>query len=440
MCYAERYPDLLQGYCNGDLQQCQVEALCLHFEQHGEVAGLVWGCPPQLSEQDRKDAECYAERYPNLWTGYCQEDRSKCQHNELYEHYHNYGVHDLLIWGCRNRNIVPARPVWLPTSNSSYATNITTGTQQEKLELHILVFETSAEKAAEMKLAAQSLKAGIHFSVFGVNTTFEGFGTKWEVVQPVLRAMPQNALVAIVDGRDVLLNIHRDDPHQGKDVVQGVIDSYLALTHDKPGAVVMSTEGQCCVAALTFVKPGDYFTKDGKRNVRACPSGEEGCLWAGDANKIPWEDFMLNAARETTGVDSYDVYLNSGLVAGRPKDLLNIIRIVDFEKTEDDQAVFTDFMYNFPHLIALDYAQQIFGNARWTKGMEGGGCPFERRGDAASDVASLMHRETTTMPLFLHGPGKFFECLEFVADQIGHGPEPIQEQSAKTHLRLRRKV
>ena len=93
--------------------------------------------------------------------------------------------------------------------------------------------------------------------------SFEGFGTKWGVVVPVLKDMPDNALVAIVDGRDVLLNIHKDDPKQGVDIRNGFVEAHKALTHDKPGAVVMSTEGQCCVAAMTFVKPGDYFFEDG---------------------------------------------------------------------------------------------------------------------------------------------------------------------------------
>mmetsp|Transcript_19949 Transcript_19949/g.37832 ORF Transcript_19949/g.37832 Transcript_19949/m.37832 type:complete len:294 (-) Transcript_19949:171-1052(-) len=169
---------------------------------------------------------------------------------------------------------------------------------------------------------------------------------------------------------------------------------------------------------MTFAMPGDYFDHTGKRLGRACASGTEGCMWAGDVHKLPWEDVQRDLAKERTGLDLEDVYLNAGLVAGRARHLLNIIQTADMDTYEDDQAVFTDFMYMFPELIILDYAQQMFGNARWSKGMSGGGCPFDRQ--PASPLGSLEHVETGTFPLFLHGPGKFFECLDYVADMIGH--------------------
>ena len=237
-----------------------------------------------------------------------------------------------------------------------------------------------------------------------------------------------------MDGRDVLLNIHKDDPEQGKDIAEGFSLAYHALTSETPGAVVMSTEGQCCVSALTYVELGDYFNTDGSRAERACASGEEGCKWNGDAKKLPWEDFQRDHAFKETGLHLRDVYLNAGLVAGKPEDLLRVIETADMLPQEDDQAVFTDYMYNFPDEIVLDYAQQMFGNARWTQGLTDSGCPFDRHPDAS--VGSLIHKETNTMPLFLHGPGKFFECLDLVAERIGHG-ETEEEESSVWHKFLR---
>ena len=369
--------------------------------------GLLWGCrhPPKLDGHAKKDAVCYATRYPDLLQGFCAGNTTRCKAVELYEHYHNHGKEMNLIWGCRDRPIVPARALDFD------------GPQSDTPELHILVFETSAEKAAEMKLVAQTLAAGIKLTVFGTNTEFEGYGTKWEVVQPVLQSLPPETLVAIVDGRDVLLNIHKDDPNHGMDIIDGFVRAYQALTLGKPRAIVMSTEGQCCVSALTYASPGAFFDYTGRRLARACASGEEGCMWAGDVHKLPWEDFQHDIAKERTGHDLEDVYLNAGLVAGRADHILSVIKTADMDTYEDDQAIFTDFMYTFPDLIVLDYAQQMFGNARWTKGMEGGGCPFDR----SPSTMSLEHKETKTLPLFLHGPGKFFECLELVADRIGHG-------------------
>lgn len=414
VCYAERYPDLFEGFCNGNAEACRILELYEHYKEHGKE--LVWGCVKDmtLTLEEKRDAECYAKRYTDLFQGYCGGDVAMCQHVALYQHYKKSGQNSRLIWGCRDRAIVFAKAVEYNQPEQGENPN-------EDLDLHILVFETSQEKAEAMTLAAQSYAAGVNLHVFGVNVTFEGFGTKWNIVSPVLEALPDNALVAIVDGRDVLLNIHKDDPQQGVDVRQGFINSHLALTDGKPGAVVMSTEGQCCVAAMTFVKPGDYFAEDGRRNERACPSGEEGCLWAGDANKVPWEDFFHDIAKKRTGLDLMDVYLNAGLVSGKPKDLLKLIKTVDMEVYEDDQAVFSDFMWRYPNLLVLDYAQQMFGNARWTQGMKGGGCPFDR--DPSISIGSLEHGETKSMPLFLHGPGKFFECLDYVAGRIGHGKE-----------------
>eukprot|EP00977_Amphora_coffeiformis_P028741 scaffold36787_cov199-Amphora_coffeaeformis.AAC.1 len=404
ICYAERYPDLFQGFCDGDASKCRVEELLEHYEQFGQTSELLWGCRYEPKPDAlMNDAVCYAIRYPDLFQGFCGGNKANCNDFGLYEHYQNIGKKFQLIWGCRDRPIVPAKPLDFE------------GPQFEDPEIHILVFETSAEKAAEMKLAAQSLEAGIELTVFGIGTKFQGFGTKWGVVQPMLHNMHPDTIVAIVDGRDVLLNIHKEDKSKGRDVIQGFIQSYLALTSGRPGSIVMSTEGQCCVSALTYAKPGDYFDRDGNRLGRACASGEEGCLWNGDSHKLPWENFQQDLAKERTGRDLEDVYLNAGLVTGRAAHILNIIQTADMEVYEDDQAVFTDFMYKFPDLIILDYAQQLFGNARWTKGMRGGGCPFEH----IPGTLSLEHQETKTLPLFLHSPGKFFACFDHVADDLG---------------------
>ena len=360
------------------------------------------------------DAVCYAKRYPNLLQGFCKGDENACPTERLYDHYVKHGHSSHLIWGCRDRTTVHARPVAFAGLEQEMMDDDTV----EAPELHVLVFETDAKNAEEMTLAAQTLAAGIKLEVFGVGATFEGFGTKWQIVPEILQRMPENALVAIVDGRDVILNIHKEDPHHGRDITEGFLQSFQALTAGKPGSVVMSTEGQCCVSALTYVKPGDYFDESGNRAGRACASGEENCKWAGDNKKLVWEDFMQDVAKDRTGLDLQDVYLNAGLVAGRPQDLLTVIETADMDVYEDDQAVFTDMMYMFPDMIVLDYAQQLFGNARWTQGMEGGGCPFDRNPNIS--IGSLMHKETNTMPLFLHAPGKFFECLDVLADRVGH--------------------
>eukprot|EP00977_Amphora_coffeiformis_P029633 scaffold42060_cov183-Amphora_coffeaeformis.AAC.1 len=155
------------------------------------------------------DAICYARRYPDLYQGFCHGDDALCHIEALEAHFLHYGESFDLIWGCRDNHVVTAQAVQY-TSESG---------DEVVPELHILVFETDPKKAASMKLAAQSVEAGLNLSVFGSNVAFEGFGTKWEVVQPVLKSLHPDTLVAIVDGRDVLLNIHKEDPNHGHDIV-----------------------------------------------------------------------------------------------------------------------------------------------------------------------------------------------------------------------------
>ena len=47
------------------------------------------------------------------------------------------------------------------------------------------------------------------------------------------------------------------------------------------GAIVVSTEAQCCVTALGHIRPGDLFADDGTTTGRACSSGTTGCAWTG---------------------------------------------------------------------------------------------------------------------------------------------------------------
>jgi hypothetical protein len=92
--------------------------------------------------------------------------------------------------------------------------------------------------------------------------------------------------------------------------------------------------------------------------------------------------------------------------------------LMQIEESEDDQAVFTDLFLSFPDRIVLDYDQQIFGNARWTKKLDEGGCPFKK--GMFSD--GLYHVETLFTPLVLHTPGKYWECFDVLQTSLGLHP------------------
>ena len=51
------------------------------------------------------------------------------------------------------------------------------------------------------------------------------------------------------------------------------------------GAFVVITESRCWVAALTNVKPGDYFNADGSRSACAWNSVQAGCAWKRDGRQ-----------------------------------------------------------------------------------------------------------------------------------------------------------
>ena len=260
------------------------------------------------------------------------------------------------------------------------------------------------------------------------------------MVCTVLKELPQDSLVVLSDGRDVLTNIHQAKSHNQN------IHLYSSLAHFRktfdgltdsqgPGAIVVSTEAQCCVTALGHIRPGDLFAEeDGSRNGRACSSGSPGCVWKGIERAKPWNDFMEQRADESGNDELADIYLNAGLIAGKAKDLITLIQDLDMQEDEDDQAVLTAFMYCNPGRIALDYEQSMFGNNRWAMGDEEG-CMFdipsaENEDDATPLVGRrLVHFETGQSPLFIHSSGHFVSCHQQLLDKL-------QTQSTNRGLRM----
>ena len=276
-------------------------------------------------------------------------------------------------------------------------------------DLHLLIYETDAEHVTILEEQAANIP-GITAVVVGHGSTFVGFGSKYEAIIPALREMDADTLVVMSDSRDVLINHPWMNQEEGATTGQEFIQAFEAVTARNPGAVVASAESQCCVGALTYAVPGDYFDEQGKRKGRACASGHAPCLWNGDDKVVPWENFMNDLAMSKV-VTGKDTYLNAGLIAGKAGDLLRVIITADIEVHEDDQAVLTDYMYRRPYELILDYNQLLFGNNRH----EENGCVFQ---DETKDNR-LMHRETKATPLFIHSPGGYVSCHEGLASRLG---------------------
>ena len=370
-----------------------------------------------LNETNANDAKCYAERYPNLKDGFCNGDAMKCDLKKLQDHYLNHGVLENLIWQCipiYTASSPKAATLLNPGDLLDINTNSITDPIEGAIEGLIYETETDSPDIAAMQHSISTVP-GIHLTTFGQGTQFRGFGSKYSSVLPLLENFHPRALVVISDGRDVLINAG-SRANEALEAFKGV---FLALTFGSPEAVVVSAEASCCVSALTYAKPGDYFDRStSQRNKHACSSGEAGCLWAGDKFKLPWVSSMQVLAKSRTRTEVEHAYLNAGLVAGRAEDLRDLFQALQMEDYEDDQAVMTDFMISHPDSIVLDYAQEMFGNNKWGHGVEG--CVFS---NVSSNGERLMHKKTGVMPLFVHSPGKNFECHDNLARKLGDHPD-----------------
>jgi len=310
-------------------------------------------------------------------------------------------------------------------------------------DIHVLMYETdtSLQDDPTSPLAffmQQSSIADMRTTVYGGGLEYHGFGDKYQTLKALLEVIDPNKLVVIADARDVALNIPKDEEGANA-AIDRFLDTYDKLTANDPHAVVMSSESQCCVSAMTHAHPSEYFdpiTK--KRTKRACSSGKAGCYWSQNDNIYAWVDFHRERAFNKTGIervgeDVGDVYLNAGLMAGYPEDLINLVNVLDIAPEEDDQAVLSGLMNQFPDMIVLDYNQEMFGNNQWPQGLENG-CVFEKNNEI------LAHRDTKTEPLIIHTPGKFYGCLDVLIEELGGVSQQryLKESPAGNPRKLRR--
>ena len=286
-------------------------------------------------------------------------------------------------------------------------------------DVHFLMYETDSKLEHDPLQPVHFFKersevAGVEATVYGGGLAYHGFGDKYQTLRPILEEMDDHTLVVLADARDVVLNIPQNE-RLANIAIDRFLETFQRLTTDFPNAIVMSGEAQCCVSAMAHAHPSEYFdTKTGKRNKRACPSGHPTCRWENNQNVEDWQVFQEDIAFNRTGEEYADVYLNAGLMAAYPKDLIKLMDVMDIAPYEDDQALLTGLMYAYPEMIVMDYQQEMFGNNQWTRGLVDG-CVFETQGKGLP----LIHAETNTEPLLLHTPGKFYDCLDILIEELG---------------------
>eukprot|EP00531_Pseudo-nitzschia_arenysensis_P001874 CAMPEP_0116132046 /NCGR_PEP_ID=MMETSP0329-20121206/9338_1 /TAXON_ID=697910 /ORGANISM="Pseudo-nitzschia arenysensis, Strain B593" /LENGTH=520 /DNA_ID=CAMNT_0003626533 /DNA_START=86 /DNA_END=1648 /DNA_ORIENTATION=+ len=285
-------------------------------------------------------------------------------------------------------------------------------------DVHFLLYDKHSELENDPTSSLHFFKersevSGIRTTVYGGALKESGSGDKLRLLQPILEVANNHELIVVADAREVLLNVPAD-AKIATEAVDAFLETFGKLTNEHPNAVVVSAEEHCCSAAMSHSSPGDYF--DGMtRNHRACESGAEGCKWEGENERVvSWKESMREIALdETFGEEEYNnVYLNSGILAGYAKNLLQVLKVSDIGPSEDDRAVLTDLMLASPEMIRLDYHQELFGTNPVHKGLSDG-CLFEREG------SSLQHMTQMTRPLILQTPNKFYDCLDTMIDAMG---------------------
>lgn len=270
---------------------------------------------------------------------------------------------------------------------------------------------------------AEEMDGWMQAEVLGQGMEWSGFSTKHHLALERMRKMSPMDIVILSDFGDVVLNPGRGTRGES---MKAFKDAYHEITSTSPpGAIVISAEAQCCVAALSYNAPGDLVTSSWQRQQRACNSGKPGCIGTSNPGTRPWESFMQSLADQRGYRGTKYPYLNAGLMAGKARDLVRILEMLELENDEDDQAVMTDLLYRNPASFVLDYDQKLFGNARWAMA-DNKGCVFQWE----NSTGMFRQEDTGTRPLFIHTSGHYFSCLRRVASHLGWEPASTRTRSA----------
>jgi lipopolysaccharide biosynthesis glycosyltransferase len=245
---------------------------------------------------------------------------------------------------------------------------------------------------------------GINSTLFGQDHTAEGHGNKYTAVLPLLKNMDPDILVVVSNDRDGRVNFPVGDHEMMFKFLYNFRKRFEDITSKFPGAVVASTESDCCATALTHASPGDFIDVKGQRKTRACFSGDPDCLWQGDDKARPWQEFMKDLAAKRTDPSTESVYLDSSLLTGRAGDLVKLISSIAIVGKEDDRAVLADFMYRNPDLLVLDYEQQLMGESRKLPKTDAKRGCFARSDSVTAVSRRLDAVSAESQPMFIYSP------------------------------------
>ena len=105
-CFAYSQQEVFEKHCDNDLDRCRAKDILLHVNRRGGKSRWI-NC--KYSE-----AKCYAERNPDLIPGFCKGSASSCDAMKLFKHWLTSGRKEGREYGCNAALSPPPPPAPLP--------------------------------------------------------------------------------------------------------------------------------------------------------------------------------------------------------------------------------------------------------------------------------------------------------------------------------------
>jgi hypothetical protein len=252
--------------------------------------------------------------------------------------------------------------------------------------VHHVIYST--DKALHTTTARKGLEVTVVTAAQDSSVSL-GPSAKFKSVLSSLKTLPLDSVVVLSEGHTGTVNHHIKSLTAFYSELAKLRQIVAEMNQSHPGALLVSASTECCSSALAHIEPGTLFHLNGKRNSRTCKGNE--CFTGGsDSTSAAWRSFMKDRASKASKSDS--MYLDGSFVAGTVRDLMGLIEALDVDPLEDDRAVLTDYMYQNPDKIVLDYDHNVFGER-----IDG----IASKIDPSCDDSDSRF-ESSTSPLFLH--------------------------------------
>jgi len=259
------------------------------------------------------------------------------------------------------------------------------------------------------------------FRVIGVGSPWKGFGSKangfMKEVERMLFTEPKR-IVVYIDASDVVANgspeqFKREFEAASRARKETIIDGKSVAIEN---VMMASSEINCCVEPMFIHSPGTFLDANDlrdpdRRPLHPCKRED---MKQDIADK--WINELKKIQRLYVG-DSENPFfvLNAGMFAGRAEDIVRIIKRVNMEDREDDQAMLTEY-YLKAHgsQMLIDYDNLLFSNSNplhakfRPKDDRANGCFFtwnEGTRQWTNDI-------TNTRPVFIQTPAGYWGCYD----------------------------